>query len=55
MKRDFLALNQFSRDELDNILALTAELKLHQKRGVEHALLCRPDFREIVDPHPDLL
>ncbi len=39
MKRDFLALNQFSKDELDNILALTAELKLRQKRGVEHNLL----------------
>jgi ornithine carbamoyltransferase len=39
MKRDFLALNQFSKDELDNILALTAELKLRQKRGVEHSLL----------------
>jgi len=39
MKRDFLALNQFSKDELDNILGLTAELKLRQKQGVEHALL----------------
>jgi ornithine carbamoyltransferase len=39
MKRDFLALNQFSKDELDNILGLTGELKLRQKRGVEHALL----------------
>ena len=39
MKRDFLALNQFSKDELDNIVALTAELKLRQKRGVEHSLL----------------
>jgi ornithine carbamoyltransferase len=39
MKRDFLALNQFSKEELDNILALTAELKLRQKRGVEHSLL----------------
>jgi ornithine carbamoyltransferase len=39
MKRDFLALNQFSKDELDNIFSLTAELKLRQKRGVEHSLL----------------
>jgi len=39
MKRDFLALNQFSKDQLDNILGLTAELKLRQKRGVEHSLL----------------
>jgi ornithine carbamoyltransferase len=39
MKRDFLALSQFSKDELDNILALTAELKLRQKQGVEHSLL----------------
>jgi len=39
MKRDFLALNQFTKAELDNILALTAELKLRQKTGVEHQLL----------------
>jgi ornithine carbamoyltransferase len=39
MKRDFLALSQFSRDELDNIFGLTAELKLRQKQGVEHQLL----------------
>src|SRR6185369_14494933 len=39
MKRDFLALNQFSKDELDNIFGLTGELKLRQKRGVEHSLL----------------
>jgi ornithine carbamoyltransferase len=39
MKRDFLALSQFSKDELDNIFGLTAELKLRQKQGIEHALL----------------
>ncbi|HZV83068.1 MAG TPA: ornithine carbamoyltransferase [Geobacteraceae bacterium] len=39
MKRDFLALSQFSKDELDNLFALTAELKLRQKQGVEHSLL----------------
>jgi len=39
MKRDFLALSQFSKDELDNIFALTAELKLRQKQGVDHSLL----------------
>jgi len=39
MKRDFLALSQFTRDELDNLLGLTAELKLRQKQGVEHTLL----------------
>ena len=39
MKRDFLALSQFTKDELDNILALTAELKLRQKQGIEHSLL----------------
>jgi len=39
MKRDFLALSQFTKDELDNLLGLTAELKLRQKQGVEHTLL----------------
>jgi ornithine carbamoyltransferase len=39
MKRDFLALSQFSKDELDNLFALTAELKLRQKQGIEHQLL----------------
>jgi ornithine carbamoyltransferase len=39
MKRDFLALSQFTKGELDNLFALTAELKLRQKQGVEHNLL----------------
>jgi len=39
MKKDFLALHQFSKDELDNLFALTAELKLRQKQGVDHRLL----------------
>jgi len=39
MHNHFLALNQFTKAELDNILALTAELKLRQKTGVEHQLL----------------
>jgi ornithine carbamoyltransferase len=39
MKKDFLALNQFSKDELDSLFALTRELKEKQKRGVEHHLL----------------
>jgi len=39
MKRDFLALSQFTKAELDNLFALTAELKLRQKQGVEHNLL----------------
>ena len=39
MKKDFLALSQFSKDELDAIFALTKELKKKQKSGVEHHLL----------------
>lgn len=39
MKRDFLALSQFSKAELDAIFALTKELKKKQKSGVEHHLL----------------
>jgi len=39
MKRDFLALNQFSKAELDALLALTKELKTKQKAGEEHHLL----------------
>ena len=39
MKKDFLALSQFSKAELDAIFALTKELKLKQKSGVEHHLL----------------
>ena len=39
MKKDFLALSQFSKAELDAIFALTKELKQKQKTGVEHHLL----------------
>ncbi|GFO68643.1 ornithine carbamoyltransferase [Geomonas limicola] len=39
MKRDFLALSQFTKAELDAIFALTKELKQKQKSGVEHHLL----------------
>jgi ornithine carbamoyltransferase len=39
MKKDFLALNQFSKAELDAIFDLTKELKKKQKSGVEHHLL----------------
>ena len=39
MKKDFLALSQFSKAELDAIFVLTKELKQQQKSGVEHHLL----------------
>ncbi|NVO00314.1 MAG: ornithine carbamoyltransferase [Geobacteraceae bacterium] len=39
MNKDFLALNQFTKAELDGMLALTGELKAKQKSGVEHHLL----------------
>ena len=39
MKKDFLALSQFSKAELDAIFALTKELKKKQKSGIEHHLL----------------
>src|SRR5512140_2134643 len=39
MKKDFLALSQFTKAELDAIFALTKELKQKQKSGVEHHLL----------------
>ena len=39
MKRDFLALSQFTKTELDAIFALTRELKQKQKQGIEHHLL----------------
>lgn len=39
MKRDFLALTDWSRDDLEEIFALTAELKAQQKRGEVHHLL----------------
>ncbi len=39
MNKDFLALNQFTKAELDAIFALTRELKEKQKKGIEHHLL----------------
>ena len=39
MKRDFLALSDWSRDDLEKIFALTRDLKARQKRGEEHHLL----------------
>ena len=39
MKKDFLALNQYSKLELDGLLALSRELKAKQRKGVEHHLL----------------
>src|SRR6266568_9614576 len=39
MKRDFLALSQFSKAELDAMFVLTKELKQKQKKGIEHHLL----------------
>lgn len=39
MKKDFLALNQFTKAELDAIFRLTRLLKEKQKNGIEHRLL----------------
>ena len=39
MKKDFLALSQFTKAELDAIFTLTRELKNKQKKGIEHQLL----------------
>ncbi|MDD2499926.1 MAG: ornithine carbamoyltransferase [Geobacter sp.] len=39
MTKHFLALHDFSKQELDAMLALAAELKQKQKSGVEHHLL----------------
>ena len=39
MKKDFLALSQFTKAELDAIFTLTRELKDKQKKGIEHHLL----------------
>ena len=39
MTRHFLALNQYTKAELDALFALTAELKAKQKQGIEHHLL----------------
>ncbi|WP_432823642.1 ornithine carbamoyltransferase [Trichloromonas sp.] len=39
MKKDFLALSDWSREDLEKIFALTLELKAKHKRGEEHPLL----------------
>ena len=39
MARHFLALSQYTKTELDTLLALTRELKAKQKSGIEHHLL----------------
>jgi ornithine carbamoyltransferase len=39
MTRHFLALNQFSKEELDGLFTLTRELKDKQKQGIPHRLL----------------
>ena len=39
MEKHFLALNQFTKQELDGIFDLTRELKAKQKKGIEHHLL----------------
>ena len=39
MTKHFLALHDFSKQELDAMLALAAELKQKQKNGIEHHLL----------------
>ena len=39
MARHFLALHDYTRDELDDIFRLTRELKEKQKKGIEHRLL----------------
>ena len=39
MNKDFLALNQFTKAELDGLFTLAKELKVKQKKGIEHHLL----------------
>jgi ornithine carbamoyltransferase len=39
MAKDFLALNQYSKEELDHLLTLSGELKAQQKKGVVHHLI----------------
>ena len=39
MTRHFLALHDYTKDELDGMLALAADLKEKQKQGVPHRLL----------------
>jgi ornithine carbamoyltransferase len=39
MTRHFLALHDYTKDELDSLLALAAELKNKQKQGIPHRML----------------
>lgn len=39
MKKDFLALNAFTKAELDDLFTLAKDLKEKQKKGIEHHLL----------------
>jgi ornithine carbamoyltransferase len=39
MNKHFLALHQFSREELDDLFVFTKELKAKQKKGIPHRLL----------------
>ncbi len=39
MKRDFLALSQYTKQELDDLFILTRDLKEKQKNGIPHHLL----------------
>ncbi|CAG0969391.1 partial Ornithine carbamoyltransferase, anabolic, partial [Geobacteraceae bacterium] len=39
MTRHFLALNQYTKEELDGLFILTRELKDNQKQGIPHRLL----------------
>jgi ornithine carbamoyltransferase len=39
MKKDFLALSQYTKNELDAIFTLARELKEKQKKGIEHRIL----------------
>ncbi len=39
MKRDFLALNAFTKGELDDLFTLARDLKEKQKKGIEHHIL----------------
>jgi ornithine carbamoyltransferase len=39
MNKHFLALHQFTREELDDLFVFTRELKAKQKKGVSHRLL----------------
>ncbi len=59
MKKDFLALNAFTKTELDGLFALAKDLKQKQKKGIDHHLLkgktLGHDLREILHPDPGFL